>query len=79
MTTAAAWVGLRDAFGNPSMEDIIICVFPRTLNIIWYTASKQMTIGEAASQELSVKNRRWDKESVLTGGLLPHKDPLCFI
>ena len=40
VATAAAWVGLWAAFGKPSMEVILRCRFPRTLNIIWYTRYK---------------------------------------
>ena len=36
-TTAAAWVGLGAAFGNPFMEAILSYVFPRMLNTIMDT------------------------------------------
>ena len=79
VTTSAAWVGLGAAFGNPSREAILSCGVPRTLNTIWYTTSKLKTIWEVASQELSVKYGKRDKESVSMGGFLPHKNPLCLI
>ena len=79
MTTAAVWLGLRAAFGNLSMEAIMSCGFPRTLITIWYTESKLNTEGEATSQEFSVKDIKEYKESTSTGGLLPHKYPLCLI
>ena len=37
VTTAAAWVGLGAAFGNPFMEAILSYVFPRMLNKIMDT------------------------------------------
>ena len=43
------------------------------------TTSKLNTREEVPSQELSMKDRKRDKESVSIGGFLPHKDPLCFI
>ena len=79
VTTAAAWVGIGDDFGKPSMETILSCAVLRVLNTIWDTTSELKTRGEAASQELSVKDGKRDKESVSTGGLIPHKDPLCFM
>ena len=79
MTTAAVWLGLRAAFGNLSMEAILSCGFPRKLNTIWDTTSKLNTIGEVAAQKLSMKDINRNKESVSIGGLLPNKDPLCFI
>ena len=36
---AAVWLGLGEALGNPSMEDILSCVVPRTL--IGVTAASQ--------------------------------------
>ena len=79
VTTSAAWLGLWAAFGGPSMEAVLSCGVPRTLNKVWDTTSKLKTRGEAASQELYVKDGKRDKESVFTGGFIPHKDPLCFI
>ena len=79
VTTAAVWVGIGASFGNPSMEAVLSCGVPRTLNTIWDTTSKLKTIGEAASQEIYVKDRKRDKESMYTGGFLSHKDPLCFL
>ena len=79
VTTDAAWVGPGAAFGNPSMEAILNCGVPITLNKIWDSASKLNTRVEVASQEISMKGGKRDNKSVSTGGLLPHKDPLCFI
>ena len=79
VTTDAAWVGPGAAFGNPYMEAILNCGVPITLNTIWDSASKLNTRVEVASQEISMKGGKRDNESVSTGGLLPHKDPLCFI
>ena len=61
MTTAGACVGIGEAFGNLSMEAILSCGVPRTLNKIWETTSKLNAIGEAASKELSVENVNMDK------------------
>ena len=41
--------------------------------------SKLKTGGEAAYQELSMKDGKRDKEIVSTRLLLPHKEILCFI
>ena len=79
VTTAAVWVGIGASFGNPSMEAVLSCGVPRTLNTIWDTTSKLKTIGEAASQEIYVKDRKRDKESMSTEVLLPHKEPFRFI
>ena len=79
MTTSAAWVGLRAAFGNPYMEAILNCRVPRTLNKILEKMFKLKTGGEAAYQELSMKDGKRDKEIVSTRLLLPHKEILCFI
>ena len=79
VNTNAEWVGLGMAFGNPYMESIPSCGVPRTLNTIWDTMSKLNTGGSADSQEFSVKDLKRDKESVYTGGFLPHKDQLCLI
>ena len=79
VTTAAAWVGLGDSFGNLPMETMLSCGVLRTLKIIWDTTSKIKTRGEVASQELSTKNGNREKENVSIGGLLPHKEKLCFI
>ena len=75
VTTAAAWVGLGEAFGSPSIETILSYGVPRTLNKIWDTTYKIKTGGVAASQEISVKDGKRDKESVSTVVFLPHKDP----
>ena len=75
VTTAVAWVGLGDDFGNPSMEAILSGVDTRTFNTICDTTSKLKTRGGAASQELSLKYRKRDKESISTGGFIPHKEP----
>ena len=40
VTTAAVWVGLEAAFGDPSMDAILICGIPSTLNTIWDKMSK---------------------------------------
>ena len=61
MTIAAVWVRIETAFGNQSMEVILICGVSATLNIIWYTTSKLETRGKATSQELSVKDQKGDK------------------
>ena len=37
VTTAAAWVGLGDSFGNPPMEAILSCRVPMKLNTVWDT------------------------------------------
>ena len=79
VTTAAAWAEIGAAFGNPSMEAILSCGFPGTLNTIWDKTSKLNTRGEAASQKLSMKDGKRDNESMSTGGLIHHKNPLCFI
>ena len=79
VNTAAAWVGLGDAFGNPSMESILSCGVTRKLNTIWEKTSRLNKRGEAASQELFVKDGKRDKESVYTVRFFPHNDPLCFI
>ena len=79
VTTASAWVGLGANFGNRSMEAMLSCGFPITLNKIWETASKRNTRGEVASQELSVKDRNKDKKNIHSGEFLSHKYPLCFI
>ena len=50
VTNIVVWVGLGSAFGNLSMESILICGVPRELNIICYTMSKLKTRGAAASQ-----------------------------
>ena len=50
-TTAAAWVGLGAYFGKPSMESILSCGVPRTLNTIWDTMSK-LKIGRAATSQV---------------------------
>ena len=49
VTTAALWVGLGDAIGDRSMEDILICGVPRTLYTIWDTTSNLKTRGEVNS------------------------------
>ena len=77
VTNDAAWVRIGSAFGNPSMEAILSCGVLRTLKTIWDITSKLKKIGESDSQEISVKDIKRYKESVSTGGLLPHKDPLC--
>ena len=56
VTTAAAWVGLRVAFGNMYMEAILSCGVQRKLNTIWDTNSKLNTGGETTSQEISAKD-----------------------
>ena len=61
VTTNSAWVGLGVSFGNPSMEVILSCAVPSTLNTIWDTTSRINTRGEAASQELYVKDVERDK------------------
>ena len=45
VTTAEVWVGIGAAFWNPSIESILSCVVPRTLNTIWDTTSKLNTSG----------------------------------
>ena len=77
-TTPSVWVGLGSAFGNPSMEAILSCGVPATLNKIWDKTSKLKTRGEVSSEEISVKDGKRDKESVSTGVLLPHKYPFFF-
>ena len=79
VTTAAAWVGIWIDFGKLSMGSILSCGVPRALKCFWYTTYKLETAGAAASQELSVKDRKIYKESLSTGRFIPHKDPLCFI
>ena len=74
VNTDAAWAGIGEAFGKPSMEAILNCRVPIKLNKIWDKTSKLNTGGSAASQELSAKYGKGDKESVSTGGLLHHKD-----
>ena len=49
VTTAAAWVGLGDSFGNLPMETMLSCRVLRMLKIIWDTTSKIKTRGEDAS------------------------------
>ena len=66
VTTTVAWVGIRAAFGKPSMEAILSCRVPRKLNTIWYTTSKLKTGGESASEELSVKDGKREKEIMST-------------
>ena len=61
------------------MEAILIYGVPRALNTIRVTTSKLKTRGGDAFQELSVKDRNTDEESVSKGGLIPHKYPMCFI
>ena len=61
VTTSAAWLGLRAAFGDPSMEAVLSCGVPRTLNKVWDTTSKINTRREAAYQELYMKDRNRDK------------------
>ena len=75
MTTAVAWVGLGAAFGKPYMEAILTCRVPRKLNTIWYTTFKLNTVRADSSQEISVKYRNMDKESVFIEVLLLHKYP----
>ena len=79
MTKNEVWVGLGAASGNSSMEAILRCGVPRTLNKIWYKTYKLKSGGAAAYQELSVKNGKGDKESVSTGVFISHKVPLCLI
>ena len=79
MTIAAAWVVLGEGLFNLSMEDILRCGFPRTLNTLWYTGFKLKIGGADASQELSAKDIQWDNNIVFTGVFLPHNDPLCLI
>ena len=78
VTTVATWVGIGASFGNPSMEAILSYGVPRTLKTVWDTTSKLKTRGEAASQEISVKDKNRDKESMYTGGFFSHKETLCF-
>ena len=73
VTTGSAWLGLGVNFGNPHMETILICGVRITPNTIWDSAAKLKTGGVADYQELSKKDGRGDKESVSTGGFLPHK------
>ena len=75
-TTAAAWVGIGADFGNPSMKAIPSCGFTSTLDTIFDTTSKLKTGGAESSQELSMKDRKREKEILSTGVLITHKDPL---
>ena len=79
VTKYSARVGLGVDFGNPSIEAILICGVAITLKMIWDSTVKLKTGGIAASQELSMKYGSGHKESVSTGGLPPHKYPLCSI
>ena len=44
------WVVLGLEFGNPSMDSILRCGVPITLNTIWYSAAKIKTGEVSASQ-----------------------------
>ena len=66
MNTASALVGLGASFGNPTTEAILSYIVPRMLNTIWYTTSKLKTGGESASEELSVKDGKREKEIMST-------------
>ena len=79
VNTASALVGLGASFGNPTTEAILSYIVPRMLNTIWYTTSKLNTGGSSASQKLSLKGVKGDKEIVSTVGLLHLKDILCLI
>ena len=78
-TNAAAWVGLDEAFGEPSMEAILSCGVPRMPNTIWDTTYKLNKGGSCSYWELYTKDLNRDKESMSTEVLIPHKDPLCLI
>ena len=79
VTAGAAWVGLLAAYGSQSMETVLICRGPMTLNKIWDTIYKLKTGGEYASQELFSNDENGDKEIFYTGGFLHHKYPLSLI
>ena len=79
VTTNSACVGIGEAFGNPSMEAIMSCKFPRTLTTTWYKTSKLKIEGSPAFQEIYVKDGKRDKESMSIGGFISHIYPLCWI
>ena len=47
--------------------------------MFWDTTYKLNTGGADAFQEIYAEEGKGDKEGVSTGGLLPHKNPLCVI
>ena len=76
VTTAAVWVELGTAFGDPSMEAILSYGVPRTLYTIWYTTYKLKTVESSVSQKISVEVRKRDKESMSAGGFIYKQVPI---
>ena len=67
--------GARGSLWEPVYGDHTELRSSKYINKIWDTTYKIKTGGVAASQEISVKDGKRDKESVSTVVFLPHKDP----
>ena len=80
VTTSASWVVLGVDLGNPSIEDILRCGFPRTLNTIWFSASNLKASGlNPPKRSLSKVRVIYNKYIILSGEILHFEYPPCEI